>query len=86
MPAQVSLVKPWKVRQWGQSLVVFDLEPWYNVKKRRKEVGPVFLAVVAGIIILWSLLHWLIRSAVKGGILDAWMEIERLKQNKRGDK
>lgn len=35
--------------------------------------------------ILIFLLYFLLRSAVKGGVLDAWTEIERRKQNQRGD-
>ena len=39
--------------------------------------------VVIGISVF--LLYFLLRSAVKGGVLDAWTEIERRKQMKRGD-
>ncbi len=39
--------------------------------------------VLIGIPIL--LLYCLLRSAVKGGVLDAWTEIEQRKQNQRGD-
>jgi hypothetical protein len=83
MPAQVPLVKPRKGQRRGQSLVVFDLEPWYNVKKRRKEGQRVEWVLLIGILIF--LLYFLLRSAVKGGVLDAWTEIEQRKQNQRGD-
>ncbi len=39
--------------------------------------------VLIGILIF--LLYFLLRSAVKGGVLDAWTEIEQRKQNQRGD-
>ena len=56
---------------------------WYNVKKRRREESSVEWLVVIGISVF--LLYFLLRSAVKGGVLDAWTEIERRKQMKRGD-
>ena len=63
--------------------VVFDLELWYNVKKRRREESSVEWLVMIGIPVF--LLYFLVRSAVKGGVLDAWAEIERIKHNRRGD-